>query len=370
MDEKQALIFLNLINGIGPLIMQRLIKYFGCAGAVLNASRNQLMFIDGIGKEIAEIIVSASIRQRFDRELELIEKNNIQVVSWDEAEYPVLLKEIPDPPPILYVLGKLPEYLDVSIAVVGSRRTSLYGMNFAKKISTDLVKQGFTVVSGLARGIDTSAHKGAIQAGGSTVAVLGSGLLNIFPPENKKLSTEIIKVHGAVISEFPLTFEPLRGNFPRRNRIISGLSRGVIVVEAARRSGSLITARLALEQNRELFAMPGLPGVVTSMGTNDLIKQGAKLITGIEDVIEDMGCLLKDRLSVICKTDEKSGTASKNISLTDNEKNICKELADKSMSLNQLAVATAILEKDLSLIVLNLQLKGLIKKLPGGLYMC
>ncbi len=217
----------------------------------------------------------------------LSKENKTRTLSFSDKGYPTNLKYIYDPPPTLYVKGNILPEDNIAIAIIGSRRATYYGLKNAENLSFELAAGGITIISGLARGVDSAAHRGALKAGGRTIAVLGSGLNIIYPPENEKLAREILQC-GAVISEFPQGTAPLRQNFPRRNRIISGLSLGVVVVEAAKRSGALITANLALEQGREVFALPGKIDSFTSRGTHDLIKQGAKLVESAEDIIEEL----------------------------------------------------------------------------------
>jgi len=214
------------------------------------------------------------------------------MLTFKDKEYPFLLKQITDPPVVLYIKGRLKEEDKLSIAIVGSRQASFYGLQCSQKFSFELAELGFTIVSGLARGIDTWAHKGALKAGGRTIAVLGSGFSFIYPEENKELVEEIA-LKGAVISEFSCNTQPFSFNFPRRNRIISGLSLGVLVVEAAKKSGALITANFALEQNRQVFCVPGRQDSFTSWGTNTLIKEGAKLVLDIQDILEELNLDIK-----------------------------------------------------------------------------
>lgn len=227
------------------------------------------------------------------KESELAAKHKIRILSINDSAYPESLKNIYGPPKILYVKGELKKEDALGIAIVGSRLASGYGLTQAEKFGFELARLGITVISGLARGIDTKAHLGALKAGGRTIAVLGSGLLNIYPPENKNLSDKISCL-GAVISEYPLNTKPLAENFPRRNRIISGLSLGVVVIEAGKRSGALITARCALEQGREVFSLPGKLDSENSFGTNELIKDGAKMTTSVEDILEELAPYIKN----------------------------------------------------------------------------
>ena len=230
----------------------------------------------------------------FAREIERLQATEISVTTLGEADYPEALRWIPEPPPVLYIWGTLRHEDSLAVAVVGSRKPSPYGQLAAQRLSTELAQYGFTVVSGLARGVDSLAHQGALQAGGRTIAVLGSGINVVYPPEHRRLY-EAIRDQGAVVSEFPFDTKPDRWNFPRRNRIISGLTLGTLVVEASDQSGSLHTARHALEQGREVFAVPGRIDVPSSRGTNNLIKRGAKLVEGIDDILEEFPAAVRLR---------------------------------------------------------------------------
>jgi DNA processing protein len=286
MTEKDAVIALNMVSGVGSSRLKRLLEAFGSASRIFLAPGEALRKAEGIGNKIAGEITGFRF-ENLKKELDLAEKLKVKIITIHDKEYPGNLKSIYDPPLCLYVKGELLESDMLSLAVVGSRRASFYGLSCAEKFSYALANLGVTIVSGLARGVDTQTHKGALKARGRTIAVLGSGLNCIYPCENKKLAEEIA-LSAAVISEFPLNAKPLAQNFPRRNRVISGLSQGVIVVEAAKNSGALITADFALEQGRDVFAIPGKVDSATSFGTNQLIKQGAKLVDSIEDIIEEL----------------------------------------------------------------------------------
>jgi DNA processing protein len=279
-------IALKSITGVGNITFPALVDKFGSLPAIFAASVSKLNEIPGISKNIATAIVGFNNWGKVKAELELIDKNEIKIITYQDELYPAKLMNIYDRPPFLYVRGNLNKD-DINIAVVGSRLASTYGKYTTEKISRELALKGLTIVSGMARGIDSVAHRGALTAHGRTIAVLGSGLDVIYPPENKKLFTDIIQ-NGAVISEFPPGTPPRSANFPTRNRIISGMSYGVVIVEAGEKSGSLITARLALEQGREVFAVPGSIDSAGSRGTNKLIKQGAKLIENTDDILEEI----------------------------------------------------------------------------------
>ncbi len=277
---------LKSVPGIGNLLFKRLIERFKSPEAVFEAAHPSLICVDGVSSRLAVLISEYKITDAVKREIDLIREKGCRVITLTDEQYPKLLREIPDPPPILYVMGKLESSVQ-HIAIVGSRTPTRYGIFTAKRLSEDLAKLNITIVSGMARGIDTAAHIGAMSGGGKTVAVLGSGLEKVYPIENLKLFHRIIE-NGAVISEFSLNSPPDPYHFPARNRIISGMSLGTVVVEAAQKSGSLITARLAAEQGREVFAVPGSIHSFKSMGTHNLIKQGAKLVEHAQDIMEEL----------------------------------------------------------------------------------
>ena len=279
-------IALKSIAGVGNITFPALVDKFGSLPAIFTAPVSKLMETPGISKNIATAIAGFKNWDKVKEELELLDKNEINIITYQDDLYPAKLMNIYDRPPFLYVRGNLNKD-DINIAIVGSRLASTYGKYTTEKISRELALKGLTIVSGMARGIDSVAHRGALTAHGRTIAVLGSGLDVIYPPENKKLFAEIIE-NGAVISEFPPGTPPRSANFPTRNRIISGMSYGVVIVEAGEKSGSLITARLALEQGREVFAVPGSIDAAGSRGTNKLIKQGAKLIENTDDILEEI----------------------------------------------------------------------------------
>ncbi len=288
MTEKDYLIALNMVRKLTFVKKVRLLKRFSRPSAVFKAELGDLCQTEGINEELAGTIISIPRTRKFAEELDLIRKNRIEIITIADDNYPEFLREIYDPPLVLYLKGDAGALKKEKIAIVGCRRASFYGLEQAERLGASLGLRGICVVSGLARGIDTAAHRGALKFNGTTVAVLGSGLLNVYPPENAALAESIIDKSGALISEFPLQTRPLKENFPCRNRIISGLCRGVVVVEAAQRSGSLITANLALSQNREVYAVPGAANSVNAQGTNKLIKDGAKLVEGIDDILEDL----------------------------------------------------------------------------------
>ncbi len=276
---------LALVPEIGPVKSRILLEYFSEPSEIFKA-KEELRHFPGLTSRDVESITGFDIKMA-EEEVALAEENGVQIIPYNDPVYPSLLKEIPDPPPIIYCQGTISEVDNLAVAVVGTRLASLYGLVQSERFAAGLAESHFTVVSGLARGIDTAAHRGALRVKGRTIAVLGSGLLRLYPPENEKLAKEIIG-SGAIISELPLKTGPDRQTFPRRNRIISGLSRAVLVVEAGKQSGALITASLALEQGREVFALPGPVDQETSAGTNNLIKEGAHLVTSPQDIVLEL----------------------------------------------------------------------------------
>lgn len=353
---KTGLIFLNLMKFLAPRKIEGIINYLGSPQKIFEATLNDLKEIPYLQDSDIEEILSLRKSSLLDKELQKIEKEKITVIDIDDEFYPPLLKEISFPPLVLYVKGNLRVLSKMSFAIVGSRIPTLYGLAMAEEFAFKLSVTGLVIVSGLARGIDTAAHKGAVKKGES-IAVLGSGLGNIYPSENKRLA-EKLSEKGAVISEFPLGEPPLRDNFPRRNRIISGISKGVLVVEAALRSGALITAHYAAEQNREVFALPGKVDSPLSKGTHQLIKEGAKLVDSIEDILTELNIKFEDKeehldISGKLSTDEKLV-----FDVIEKEGTYLEEIILKS------SVSFAVVNK----VILNLVLNGMIKEIKPSCY--
>jgi len=361
-------------DGIGPVTFAKMIKHFGSAERVLGASVSELAKIDGVGFKTAERI--ASSREKFDAaaELELAQKLGVWLVNLADERYPPVLKRIYDPPPVLYVKGSLMREDNLAMSIVGSRQCSLYGQEQASRFAHFLGSAGFTLCSGMARGIDTAAHQGALSAGGRTIAVQGCGLARVFPPENKKLFG-LIAESGACISELPLAAEPLAVNFPPRNRIIAGLSLGTIVVEAALRSGALITARAALDYDREVMAVPGKIDSPLSRGAHQLIKQGAKLIESVEDVMEALGQIGEQLEEHVGAAAAKASAKAEGplfdagqLKLSDAEKKIYDYLTKEPSHIEQIIAETELTPGVVNATLISLRLKGLIKQLPGSLF--
>ncbi len=310
MQDKEYIVALNMVAGLGSLQIKRLLEVFSDPAKIFRAPAFELKKAAGISEKHCFAIRRVITSKELKKELTVIEKEKIGLLVVEDEEYPLNLKKIYDPPPLLYVKGSIIKSDAVAIAVVGSRKSSAYGRQITERLSSDLARYRISVVSGLARGIDTASHKGALKAGGRTIGVLGSGLARMYPPENLSLCEEIA-AGGAVISELPLFAPPYPQNFPKRNRIISGLSIGVVVVEARKRSGSLITADCALEQGREVFAIPGNAGYLNSEGTNHLIRQGAALVENAEDIVNEFKPLLKGYLDCFAQEETALGEANR-----------------------------------------------------------
>jgi len=363
-------IALNLVRGIGPRTANQLLSRFGSPAGVFAASRLALQK-EGLKPETIQELKDSAILEKANAEIERLEKLNAQVITLEDDEYPDLLREIHDPPIALYVRGDLQKAMErPALAVVGSRRCSTYGVNVAESLSRELATHGLTIVSGLARGIDAGAHRGALEAGGQTIAVVGTGLETTYPKEHKKLEEQII-ANGAVVSEFPLGTPPLPQNFPYRNRILSGLCFGVLIVEASEHSGSLITARLAYEQGREVFAVPGNITSQTSFGPNFLIKDGAKLVQIWRDVVDELPREAKEKLFGIERPVAPNAISNvqpifEAVALSDDERKILEILsADVPAHIDQLLISSEMNSSELMNALLGLEMKDRIRQLPG-----
>jgi DNA processing protein len=366
-------IALNMTPGIGPRAAAKLLERFGSAEAVYRATRAELEKVRLL-PEAVDSIIARDLHEKAEVELEAVRKLGGDILLLDDGVYPPLLREIYDPPITLYVKGAWAECLEQPcVAIVGSRRCSTYGQNAASMLARDLSQRGVTIVSGFARGIDAAAHRGAIEGGGRTVAVIGTGLDQVYPRDHKKLGEEILAAGGTIVSQFPLTTPPVSENFPYRNRIISGLSLGVIVVEAAENSGSLITARLAIEQNREVFAVPGNITSRNSFGTNYLIKgAGAKLIQQWQDVAAELPPQIAAKLlppPLAEKKQEKSLADQLSFvpqGLTGFEQSVFKLLsADNPAHIDMLVNQSRLAIPDLTAALLTLEMRDLVRALPG-----
>ena len=355
MNDTERLIVLNMVDDIGSVRTQGLLKYFGSLENIFKADEVQLKKVKGISPLITSKIPQAIKEINLKKELDLIKKHGVKVVTFLDQDYPENLKNIYDPPVVLYIKGKILPEDKLAVAIVGSRLASFYGIETAEKFGFELASHGITIVSGLARGIDSSSHKGALKAKKRTIAVLGSGVANIYPEEHKDLADKISE-SGAVISEFPMFTRPDKGNFPKRNRIISGLSLGVICVEAAEKSGALITCDCALEQGREVFAVPGKVDSMTSKGTNKLIKQGAKLALGVEDILEELNI----------ETFFRSANGEDNAPILDKYESLVYTLLSSDPKyIDDICLESGIAPNRIAGILLNLEIKKFAKQLPG-----
>jgi len=349
---------LKSVPGVGNRLFFHLIEHFESPKKVFSAPKVELLKVEGVSDRLVPVIQRYKIPKEVKEDLSLAQKNGVKIITFSDSDYPSLLRHIHDPPPVLYVRGKV-HGDSLNIAIVGSRNPTSYGRTVTERLSGDLAQRGFTVVSGMARGIDAAAHIGALATEGKTVAVLGSGMGTIYPAENKSLFYRIAE-SGAVISEFPFLTPPEAHNFPVRNRIISGLSLGTVIVEATHRSGSLITARLAAEQGREVFAVPGSITSFKSMGTHRLIKQGAKLVEHVEDILEELNL---DQPIPSIDTKEKPA-----IPLTPEEKKILNELSPYPIHIDKLVRNLSLSAAQVSSLLLQLELKGLVTQSPGKLF--
>jgi DNA processing protein len=345
---------------IGQARLNALLEAFGSLDDIFSASLPDLRSVEGIGKVTADRIVNWERHFSPEDEYKKARDRGAKIITAEDDEYPVLLKEIFDPPLVLYVRGKITN--TERVAVVGTRRASIYGQQSAEKLGRGLVGFGLIVVSGMARGIDTAAHRGALAGGGKTIAVLGCGVDYVYPPENGKLMEEIVS-NGAVVSEFPMGTKPYRQNFPRRNRIVSGMSRGVVVVEAPQRSGAIITVDFALEQGRDVYAVPGKVDSLTSQGTNWLIKQGAKLVDNAEDIAEDFGISAKN--SAGAGGPEPGDSVS---SLNPDERKVHELLSSDPVHIDEIAEKLEMSISKVSVILLSLEMKKFVKQLPGKMF--
>lgn len=288
--ERLAMVRLAMIAGVGPRLRRALLERFGTAAAALAAAPSELRALQGVGPKLSAAIARSADEIDAAGEIEQCRRHGVGLLAAGDPDFPTQLAEIPDPPAVLYVRGQIEPRDALAVAIVGSRHATQYGLAQAERLASSLARAGLTIVSGLARGVDGAAHRGALAAGGRTIAVLGSGVLNIYPPEHDALAAEVA-AGGALVSENPLFSEPFSGAFPQRNRLISGLSLGVIVVEASTHSGALITVRHAVEQNREVFAVPGRVDSRMSHGCHRLLRDGARLVETADDVLEELGPL-------------------------------------------------------------------------------
>ena len=393
-QETKNLLHLSLIQGVGPKTVLFLVNILGSAEKVLNATPEELEKVGELSANARNRLTQRKLGCPLERELDLIQEYGCQIITYYDTSYPSLLKEVNPPPLLLYVRGELKPEDALSIAIVGSREAKDYGRRVSYQLAHQLANRGLTVVSGFAKGIDTCAHRGSLEAGGRTIAVMGNGLSLIYPAGNSELVEKVVE-SGALISEFPMGMKPRAENFPRRNRIISGLTLGTVVVEASNRSGALITARLASEQGREVFAVPGEIFSELSTGTHKLIDNGAKLISTVDDLIEALPHHIINQISTITPTSEAdrgtetplvnrdnlegtSSTLPKSTEtdkkkplpkpppdLTADEKTVFDAIEVPSTHIDAIVRTTQLPISQVSSALLMLELKGAIEQLPG-----
>jgi DNA processing protein len=360
MEDSELLIALNMIPMLGSKRISDISSTFKNMHGFLKAGREELMQVPGISDKLCEHILK--YREKIDPSAEIARAKKIgaQIVTIADKDYPELLGQIYDPPPVLYVLGDVSTLKYNAVAIVGTRKASSYGKNVAENFARELASREINVVSGMARGIDSYAHKGATDAGGPTTAVLGCGIDIVYPPENINLMKKIIHC-GCIVTCFPMGMRPISSNFPARNRIISGLSLGTLVVEAAEKSGSLITADFALEQGREVFAVPGSILSPYSRGTHKLIKQGAKLVENIDDILSE--------LYIEGATTDEIKESETPTSLSGDERAVLELIDFQPVHMEQLLAESQKASGEINSIITRLELKGLITTLPGGYVM-
>ena len=357
-----------MVPGVGAITYRKLLNVFVTPEQVFSASYQDLIRIPGISDKMAGAILHFDFPDQMKQILEDIDKYQVRVITFDDGDYPHSLRTIFDPPPIIYLKGTPLQSHEIFVAVVGSRRASTYGRTVAEQLCRELAVKGVTVVSGMARGIDSAAHRGALQGGGRTVAVLGCGVNVIYPPENQRLYHEILE-HGTVLSEYPLHTRPDRGNFPARNRIISGMSLGTVVVEAGARSGALITADTALEQGRDVFAVPGNITSASSQGANRLIKQGAMLIEHADDVLNALPLEISREIGLLqpeLPFEKKEPVLP---SLSQEEQHILACLESQPLHIDEITVRSQLPSGKVSATLMMLEMKNLIRQMTGKMFL-
>jgi len=361
MTRREGYLTLNLVTGIGPVRVRRLLQYFGAPEEALHAGRDELMRVEGFGPELAQRVVDWESQVDLGRELRRIAEVEATVLTQEDADYPATLREVFDAPIVLYVWGRLDPRDNTGIAVVGSRRATHYGVQCARRLSFQLAQCGVTVLSGLALGIDTAAHEGALAAGGRTIGVLGSGLGKFWPPENRVLARRMADGHGAVVTEFPVDYNPDKQSFPLRNRIVAGWSQGVLCVEAPGRSGSLITVNQAADYGRPIFAVPGPIDRPTSDGCNTLIQNGARLVMAARDILDDFGWLLPPEPAG--RPADEAPPVS--ISLQGDEATVYQTLGHDEWPFDALVATSGLTAATVTVALMKLEMKKLVRQLPG-----
>ncbi len=366
MTSQESLLALNLLPGLGPIRLRRLLDRFGDAEGVLRAPEARLTAINGIGPESARVIHAWEDHADLQGELSSIRSRGLSLLTPEHAAWPAAFTHLPDAPLLLYVWGEVQERDTRAFAIVGSRKTTHYGRNCTRKFSFQLAHAGFTIISGLARGIDTAAHEGALAAEGRTIAVLGSGLGQLYPPENMALAERIADGHGAVISEFPIDTRPDTHTFPQRNRIVAGWCEGLLVVECPSRSGSLITANLAGDYGKHVFAIPGGIDRPTSEGCNELIRTGAILVTDGSQILDDLSPLpLEARTTAPVHEPFANPDLAR---LSEDESQVFSQLTGEERSMNQIIEGSGLPASTVAATLLRLEMRSLAKQLPGSYF--
>lgn len=361
-EHLESVLRLALTPGVGPRTYKSLLAYFGSAEAAIAAPASELRRVVGIGPKLMRAIVET--RQTLDVETELkhCRDGGVTLLTESDDDYPRLLREIHDPPIVLFVRGELALSDALALAIVGTRHATAYGLRQAERLAAGLARAGFTIISGMARGIDAAAHRGALAAGGRTWAVLGCGVLNIYPPEHFELSEQILR-QGALLSEAPLLSQPHSGMFPQRNRLITGMSLGVVVIEAAQRSGAIISAEHAMEQGREVFAVPGSVESRTSRGCHQLLRDGAKLVETVDDVLEELGPLIE----ATPREDGRTIRHPAELQLNPQEQTVLDATGAEPSSVDQVVVRSGLPVPRVLATLSVLEMRRLIRRLSGNL---
>src|SRR5438270_9357253 len=358
MNSTEACIALNMLPTVGPVRLRKLLQIFKEPENILAAKRDQLRKVEGVGKDVADQISNWESIVDLPAELKRVKEFGATVITQSSPSYPKPLREIHAPPIVLYVWGEIQERDHHALGIIGARRTTHYGSESAKKLAYQLAYAELPVITGLVRGIDTAAHQGALAAKGRTIAVIGSGLSRLYPPENAALAEKIRTGNGAILSEFSMEIEPDRQTFPMRNRIISGWSQGILVVEAGLNSGALITASQAIEQGRSVYAVPGHINAPSAIGSNRLIQQGAKLVMDASDILDDLQILLPESKPI-------ASAARPLPELSESERSVYDAIEASETAIDAIAARCNLPSPTVSSVLLRLELKRLVKQLPG-----
>jgi DNA processing protein len=351
---------LSLVSGVGPILRKRLIERFGSPAAVLGARPSDLREVEGVGPKLTERIAAACEEIDAEGEIALCRERGITILIESDPQYPRPLREIPDPPGLLFIRGTMKPEDSLAVGIVGTRHATPYGLRQAERLAASLSRAGLTIISGLARGVDAAAHRAVLEAGGRTFGVLASGVLNIYPPEHDTLA-DAVAAQGALISEQPCHSAPLSGTFPQRNRLISGLSLGVIVIEAAERSGALITARHAMEQGRDVYAVPGSIESRASRGCHQLIRDGATLIESADDVLDQLGPLVE----AVGRDDGRTVHHPAELLLNETEQQVLDAVRCEATSIDDLVVRSGLPVQQVLSTISVLEMRHLIRRLSG-----